>query len=162
VPLAVAPSAVWRLPLAFGFSMGTLRDGEPVQVHGGEAVYIVGLSIVLEGLALLTLGLVRPWGERVPGWFPLLGGRRLPPRLVVGVAGTGAVLLALILATAFRDFPSLPEMEFSNTGWHVLLVACYLPLLLWPPLLAAVTFSYHRRHRPSASFATGATREVAR
>jgi hypothetical protein len=60
VPLAVLPSALWRLPVVFGYSMGTLEDGEPFQPHGAEAVYIVSLSLVLEGIALLTLGLVKP------------------------------------------------------------------------------------------------------
>ncbi|MCF2434810.1 hypothetical protein LV779_08895 [Streptomyces thinghirensis] len=31
-----------------------------------------------EALALLTLGLVRPWGEVVPRRVPLLGGRPVP------------------------------------------------------------------------------------
>jgi hypothetical protein len=80
VPLAVLPSALWRLLLVLGFSMGTLRDGERVQVHGAESVYIVGLTVVLKALAPLTLGLVRPWGERGPSWIPLLGSRRIAPR----------------------------------------------------------------------------------
>ena len=33
---------------------------------------------------------------------------------------------------------------------RVLMMACYTPLLLWGPLLAAVAISYHRRHRHTA------------
>jgi hypothetical protein len=62
------------------------------------------------------------------------------------------VLLGLIFTVAYNDFPSLPGIEFASTGWQVLLVACYLPMLLWPPLLGAVTFSYHRRHQGAPSF----------
>jgi len=36
-------------------------------------------------------------------------------------------------------------VTFAGAGWHVLLVACYLPLLLWAPLLAAATWAYWRR-----------------
>ena len=42
-------------------------------MHGWESVYIIALTLVTEAAALLTLGFVRPWGERLPGWIPLLG-----------------------------------------------------------------------------------------
>ncbi len=80
VAFTTLPSALWRLPLVFGFSMGALEpSGAPVHVTGWESVYILGLSVVSEAAALLTLGLVKPWGERAPQWFPLIGGRRLRP-----------------------------------------------------------------------------------
>jgi len=145
VTLAVLPSGLWRLPLAFGASMGMLETGTPVHVGTGESVYIVCLSIVAEAVALLTLGLVRPWGERVPAWIPLLGGRRIPPRPVVATAAMGALFLALIWGFAFRNFPTLPDVEWSHDGWYALFLACYTPLLLWAPLLAAVTYGYYRR-----------------
>ncbi|MGH3480307.1 MAG: hypothetical protein ACRDQD_26160 [Nocardioidaceae bacterium] len=73
---------LWRLMLVAGFSMGTLRKGEPFDLQGLERMDVVVLTVVTEGLALLTLGLVRPWGERVPGWIPHVGGRHIPPRPV--------------------------------------------------------------------------------
>jgi hypothetical protein len=137
VSLVVLPSALWRLGLVFGFSMGGLENGEPIHVEGGEAVYIVGLSIVTEFFALLTLGLVRPWGER------------FPPRLVVAFASFGVISLALIWGYAFRDFPHVAEgsngLAFEHDGWYALLLVCYMPVLLWAPLLAAVTYDYYRR-----------------
>jgi hypothetical protein len=39
----------------------------------------------------------------------------------------------------------MDQLEFSHTGWKVLLVAAYAPLLAWAPLLAAVTYAYWRR-----------------
>jgi hypothetical protein len=146
VAFTTLPSALWRLPLAFGFSMGALEpNGAPVHVTGWESVYVLSLSLVSEAAALLTLGLVRPWGERAPSWFPLIGGRRLRPLAVIVPAAVGAVLLALIWGFAFRDFPDMDQLEFSHTGWKVLLVAAYAPLLAWAPLLAAVTYAYWRR-----------------
>lgn len=48
-------------------------------------------------------------------------------------------------AFAFRNFPELGGFHFANLGWEVLMIACYTPLLLWAPLLAAVTVAYYRR-----------------
>ena len=92
--LTTLPSGLWRIPIALGFSMGMLDDGRPIHMHGWESVYVVGLSVVAEGAALLTLGLVRPWGERVPGWFPVIRGRRIPPMAVVVPAALGVLALA--------------------------------------------------------------------
>jgi len=145
VALTTLPSALWRLPIAFGFSLGTLESGEPVHVTGWESVYVVALSLVTEAAALLTLGLVKPWGERAPQWFPVIRGRRLRPMAVVVPAAIGALLLAFIWGFAFRDFPDMDQLEFSHSGWKVLLIAAYAPLLAWAPLLAAVTYAYWRR-----------------
>jgi hypothetical protein len=147
VPLTTLPSGLWRIPLALGFPMGMTEGGSSVQVGGWESVYIVCLSLVAELTALLTLGLVRPWGERVPGRFPVIGGRRIPPMAVVVPAALGSLVLAGIWGFAFRDFLSFDGVEFTHGAWHALLVACYLPLLAWAPLLAAVTWAYHRRRR---------------
>ena len=145
VPLVTLPSALWRLGLVLGCSMGMLDGGAEVQVGGRESVYIIGLSVVSESAALLTLGLVRPWGERASAWFPLVGGRRLKPWAVIAPAAIGAVMLACIWAFAFRDVPDVGTIEYTDPFWQVLLVACYTPLLLWAPLLAAVTWAYYRR-----------------
>ena len=79
---------------SWGFSMGGVEHGAPVHVTGWEAVYVLGLSVVTEGLALLTLGLVRPWGER------------FPRRFVLALAGFGAGLAG---AAVGLRVPRLPE-----------------------------------------------------
>lgn len=144
--LTTLPAALWRLPLVFGFSMGALEPtGAAVHVTGWESVYILALSVVTELAALLTFGLVKPWGERAPRWLPVIGGHRIPPFAAIVPAAIGAVLLALIWGFAFRDFPQMDQLEFSSSGWKVLLVVAYAPLLAWAPLLAAVTYAYYRR-----------------
>lgn len=145
VPLTTLPSGLWRVGLALGFPMGLTVDGAPVRTDGGDAVYFVFLSVLCEGLALLTLGLVQPWGERVPRWIPLLGGRRVRPAAALVPAAAGAVALQAIWAYAFRDFPTLAGFGFSDGLWQAVLIVCYLPLLAWAPLLAAVTRAYYRR-----------------
>ncbi|MFB9691025.1 hypothetical protein [Amycolatopsis plumensis] len=136
------PSGIWRLFLAGGADLG-LRPYDVID--GWEAFSTAGLSVVCEGLALLTLGLVRPWGERVTSWLPLIGGRWVAPRAAVLPAAFGAVALAAIWTYTFRDFPDVEGTTFASTGWQVLLIACYLPLSLWAPLLAVVTWAYYRR-----------------
>jgi hypothetical protein len=145
VAAVTLPSGLWRVGLALGFSMGMLDAGAPAHVHGAESVSVVGLSVVSEGVALLTLGLVRPWGERVPAWIPGIGGRWIAPFAVIVPAAVGALALAAIWAFAFRDFPSPPGLHFAGAGWKALMLACYLPLLAWAPLLAVVTWAYWRR-----------------
>jgi hypothetical protein len=142
VPLVMLPSGLWRIALVAGVPLGLRVADADV---GGETWYIVGLSVVSEALALLTLGLVRPWGERVPGWLPLLGGRRVAPWAAIVPASLGAGALAVIWGYAFRDFPDFGLVAFSHPAGHALLVVCYLPALLWAPLLGAVTWSYWRR-----------------
>ncbi|HYH29860.1 MAG TPA: hypothetical protein VD903_05700 [Pseudonocardia sp.] len=141
VPLTALPSGLWRVPLALGFPMGIVG----VRLQWWEPWYFLVLSLVTEGVALLTLGLVRPWGERVPSWVPLLGGRRVPPLAAVVPAAAGAVAVQVIWTYAFRGFPELGSFRFAHDGWRVLMIACYAPLLLWGPLLAAVTVAYYRR-----------------
>jgi hypothetical protein len=146
VPACVLPSAAWRTVTAFADDVSLAREGW----------YLLLLSALSLGLALLTLGLVRPWGERLPGWLPVLGGRCVPARLAVGVASTGATLLIAVclyylLNSAFQFVPRGPVLVGGDApvrpppGWRVLI--CYAPMLLWGPLLLAVTMDYRRRRR---------------
>ncbi|OKI65973.1 hypothetical protein [Micromonospora sp. CB01531] len=150
VPLVVLPSGLWRLALVAGVPIGAYEHGAPVRTHGWESVYVVSLTVFSEALALLALGLVRPWGEVFPRWLPLLGGRRVPPSFAVTAATAGAIGVTLVWAYAawgiiVRDLVVEGDgLGFSPAGF-ALLVACYVPLLLWGPLLLAVTLSYHRR-----------------
>ncbi|MGW4499924.1 hypothetical protein ACWENR_15100 [Micromonospora sp. NPDC004336] len=145
IPLVTLPSGLWRVALVLGVPIGAFVGGEPVRVGGGEAAYILSLSVVQEALALLSLGLVRPWGEVFPRWLPLVGGRRVPPSFAEAAATAGGVALVLIWGYAAAGvLLHGDEMEFSSGGM-ALLVACYAPLLLWGPLLLALTVAYHRR-----------------
>ncbi len=102
VALTVLPAGVWRIVLGSGVTMGFTRAAlEADDMPGWGTVSVVFLSLLTEGLALLTLGLVRPWGEVVPGWVPRLRGRRIPPRAVVIPATIGGVLLTAIWGFAF-------------------------------------------------------------
>lgn len=152
VPLCVLPSAVWRA--------GGALDGEVSIADGGW--YLLLLSGLSMGLALLTLGLVHHWGERIPGWVPGLGGRTIPVRVAVIPALIGASLLIGICLYAVLNMTlhfvergpvliGLDDIERPTPGWSVL--ALYLPILAWGPLVLAVTANYWRRRNRSATIA---------
>ncbi|MFD0418952.1 hypothetical protein [Streptomyces sp. NPDC127108] len=150
IPLVLLAQCVWRLPFAFGFDMGT--DTGSLGSLWISVPYIFALSLLTEALALLGFGLVRGWGEVVPGWVPLVGGRRLNRWVAVVPAtlgGLGATALfgpftlgALGLGFSFG--------EFDNGFWEFLFRACVLPVGLWGPLVLALTVHYFVRRRPSS------------
>ncbi len=146
IPLLTLPSGLWRVPVALGSSMGMADGGAPVHVTGGESYYVLGLSLVTEAVALLSLGLVSRWGEIVPGWVPVLAGRRIPPPVAVVPAVAGSVALTAIWGYAAVSMVVRGGLEYWAWWGEPLLVACYLPLLLWGPLLLLLAVDYHRRH----------------
>lgn len=77
--LVVLPSGLWRIALVLGHPAGYTEAGFEPFTAVDDKVWMLALSVVSELVALLTLGLVRPWGEVVPHWIPLIGGRRVRP-----------------------------------------------------------------------------------
>lgn len=144
--LTPLPSALWRLSLVFGLPAGYTEQGlNALGVAGWGRLYLVALSVVTELAALLTLGLVQPWGEVAPRWVPGIGGRPVPAKPVVISAAVGATLL-VVLWTPFLFWWNLDHSDMTPTGATVV-GFIYLPLVAWGPLLAAVTVSYAKRHR---------------
>ena len=131
---------------------------------------MVALSIVSELLAFTAVGLVSAWGEAVPRWIPGLRGRRVPVLAAVIPAAYGAAILTLLwtwvaislglgLTIQGRPLPANAPLNFGD--WKgVLAVVAYAPLLLWGPLLGAVTIAYwrrrhHSRRKPARRDASG-------
>jgi hypothetical protein len=148
VPLCVFPSAAWR----FSHVVDVVVNG-PGPCHTGgnaETVYVAGLSFVSFGLALLTLGLVRPWGEMLPRWVPVVGGRPVHARAVTAAAAALATLVAAAVVFYFvKDHIGLAgprrPLPPGCTAPDLDILVYYVPLIAWPPLLYYVTFRYHRR-----------------
>ncbi|WP_371502526.1 hypothetical protein [Kitasatospora sp. NBC_00374] len=142
--LSALPAGIWRLLLTAGYLGGYTEAGyEALGITGWSAFYVAGLSVATEALALLTIGLVRPWGEVLPRWIPLLGGRRVHPMAAVVPAALGAVGLTCIW-TPFALWWAVPHPDMTALG-NTVVGFLYLPLVAWGPLLGAVTFAYHRR-----------------
>ncbi|MER7750797.1 hypothetical protein [Kitasatospora sp. NPDC097643] len=147
------PAGLWRLALVAGWHGGYTDEGyRAVGFTGWDGVWPVTLSVLTEALALLTLGLVQSWGTVAPRWLPVLGGRRLNPRRVVLAASLGAAGL-VVLWTPFAAWWAVSHPNMTPLG-HTLVGFLYLPAVAWGPLLAAVTVSYHRRHRAGGNRAS--------
>ncbi|MFD0905512.1 hypothetical protein [Actinomadura sediminis] len=145
VTLLALPSCLWRIGLALGFPLGYTDEGHRIICPPGLAgpVYLIGLSVATEIAALLTLGLVQRWGEVVPRWVPVIGGRTVPVPAVlipawIGVAALGA------LWTPFAFWWAMPHDDMTPAG-HTLVGFLYLPLVAWAPILAVLAVSYRRR-----------------
>ncbi|MEV6012419.1 hypothetical protein AB0M29_37180 [Streptomyces sp. NPDC051976] len=149
--LCTVPSCVWRLSLGFGVDVGF--TGRLGSMYKGTdiMVYVLILSVASQAAACLTLGLVRPWGERIPRWVPRLGGRRIPPPAAVIPAALGAVAVtALCAAVTLVPGGPLDNPDFPQGAAGMIMDLCYAPLLLWGPLVAALTVAYARRRRAGA------------
>ncbi|MFD7610939.1 hypothetical protein [Streptomyces sp. NPDC059828] len=134
------------LGIPVGYSEQVLR--EEYGIPGWGVMYVIGLAVLIELAALLTLGLVRPWGERLPRWLPFIGGRDVHPRAALVSAVFGALALTAITAVVIAQLLAGVRPDGHLTGSaNTVMVLCYLPAFLWGPLLGAVAHSYHRRHR---------------
>ncbi|PKV89895.1 hypothetical protein [Streptomyces sp. TLI_146] len=143
--LLVLPSGLWRIAMVLGHPSGYTEAGFVPFDTPGAKVWMLTLSVVCELVAFLTLGLVRPWGEVVPRWIPLIGGRAVRPLAAVIPAALGSAALTLIW-TNFLLWWTYPHDDMTQTG-RLVVGILYQPLVLWGPLAAAVTVSYYRRHR---------------
>jgi hypothetical protein len=159
VPLLVIPSSVWRVPVAFGADMGMVDPDAPPWVWWALP-YTLGLIVVTELLAYLSLGLVRPWGVVLPDRVPVVGGHRVPRTAVVIPAAAGglvatALLVEMVLGKA--GLFGLDQIEFTTWWWEAIALGAYLPHNLCGPLVLALTVSYARRRRPARRRAPSST-----
>ncbi|WP_280235653.1 hypothetical protein [Nocardia cyriacigeorgica] len=156
VPLTVLPSSLWRIGVAFFDEDASGKSGDLPSWIPGE-LYVIALSVLSELLAFTAVGLVAAWGEWFPRWFPWLHGRRIPTPVAVVPAALGAATLTIMWTAAFltefagvtlRGDPVPADFPSRAGGWEAALYyLCYAPLLLWGPLLAAITYAYYRRRR---------------
>jgi multisubunit Na+/H+ antiporter MnhE subunit len=108
-------------------------------------------------LAFTAVGLVASWGEVFPPWIPGLRGRKVPVMAAVVPAALGAAVLtagwtavavAVAVGRTLEGDPLPSDVPWATHDWRaVVFVVVYAPLLLWGPLLAAVTVAYWRRRR---------------
>ncbi|MFI0448577.1 hypothetical protein [Actinomadura sp. 6N118] len=140
------PSGIWRILFGLGLPAGFTGSQDPDNGPWYLLLYVIGLTVLSEALAFLSMGLVRPWGEIWPRWVPFLRGREIRPLAAIIPAALGSVALMLIWTPMlFVEFEPDPELPHGSKG--VILFVCYAPLAAWGPLLAAVTVAYAVRRR---------------
>ena len=140
--LSAIPSFYWAAGGTIGLDTvgGAIEELARARDPAGVALGISAGALKVAG-AVLALALVRPWG------------RRVPRRLLAGVAGAASVVLtlyggllvavgALVLAGVIR--PAGP-VDRAALRWHVLLWDPWF--LVWGLLLGVATWHYAGRSR---------------
>ncbi|MED7932003.1 hypothetical protein SMD20_47830 [Nonomuraea sp. LP-02] len=129
--------------------------GVPVGISDEFLAYIAEITPIGAGLggvallgAVLTVGLVRPWGEIWPRWLPFLGGRPIPARLPAYSAL--AVSFPITSAGLMYVRRKLSGERLGPDGAEDELGA-WLPEMLWPLwgaalAVAALAYLVRRRH----------------
>lgn len=132
----------WLLGVPVGISDQFLADIAEITPIGA------GLSTLGLLGAVLTLGLVRPWGENWPRWVPFLRGLPIPARLPACTAL--AVSLPITSAGLMYVRKKLTGEQVGPAGAAGELGA-WLPEMLWPLwgaalAVAALAYLARRRH----------------
>jgi len=142
VPVLYAASRLaWLVGIPLGVSEDFIRAGRSDgTLFAGAAL----ASIALIG-AVLTTGLILPWGERVPAWFPVIGGRPVPVPLAV----VPALIVAGTVTSAGLTMLRLVLFDRSGTyGWDALgAIAPEFAWPIWGAALAAAAVAYYTRRR---------------
>ncbi|MGI6877768.1 hypothetical protein [Microbacterium sp. gxy059] len=119
--------------------------GDPADYADDTLAFTTGMILgaaMLTG-GILTLGLILPWGERLPRWFGRVGGRPVP----VPFAVIPASIVAILFTTAGLD--SLLLARTQELALAVPLTAVLFPFWLWGPMLALAAWGY-ALHRGAA------------
>ncbi|NYJ33726.1 hypothetical protein [Nocardiopsis aegyptia] len=139
MPLAYC---VTRWAWALGISLG---DPSSMVAEMGPGVRLAAAFLATSGLggAVLTFGLIRPWGEVFPRWMVGLAGRRVPIMLAVIPAALVSVLFVNAGLMYIRLF--LPQVIAEPAAWGAAAPEFLFPV--WGGALAVATLAYYLRRR---------------
>lgn len=110
---------------------------------------LLGLAMLTGGL--LTLGLIRPWGERFPRVLAGIGGRAVPVAFVV----IPATMVSVLFTAAGIEF----AIEGVGPAKETMLLLSTFPFWLWGPLLGLATWGYVMHRRAQADGIDEASRQ---
>lgn len=138
--VAPLPYAFTRLAWSLGIPVGTSAE---VLRSAGRSLWFPAGALALVAIAgsVLTLGLARSWGEVMPRWLPIVGGRRVPPFLAVVPASVVGVLVFAAGLGVARD-----TLRQGPDAWSAMSLVG-LVWLVWGIALATAALGYHYRRR---------------
>ena len=128
LPYVIA-RASWLTPWPlFGGSAELFAQEPAARVLG----LVLGAGMLAGGV--LTMGLIRPWGERFPRVFAGVGGRPVPPALAI----IPASVVSVLFTAAGVQFTLEGAGSISHTAYLLLM----FPFWLWGPLLGLAAWGY--------------------
>lgn len=154
--LLPVPSIIWRLAMLAGADTG-FANAELFRSSTEGVGYVLALCLLELLVCLGCWGLIRPWGERLPTWLPVLGGRSIPRAIPTAIALLGAAVLTWILGTLLVSFVGswlgltdawTPADGMTGTQRLVLGLA-YAPFFAWPVPIVVAAIGYWQRRRPA-------------
>ncbi|THV40232.1 NYN domain-containing protein [Glycomyces buryatensis] len=134
--------ALSRLAMAAGSRVGIPQAFYDEMEGSGVIVGDLLMASMAIGGMVLTVGLVRPWGEVFPRWIWFAAGRRVPPSLALIPA---SIITVFITAAGVSEARSLLLHGIDTQQWGIT-----GPTMLWPlwgPALGAATYAYYLRRR---------------
>lgn len=139
------PYGIVRCAWAAGIPLGTSAAGLAEQPLAGRIVEAILGGLPIYG-AILTLGLIRPWGETFPRWCLFLAGKRVPVWFAVVPATLASALMTMAgLKISPYVVTRLVEGSIHGGNWGEL-----GPGLFWLPWgvsLGFATLAYYVRRR---------------
>ena len=139
------PHGLWLFGVPVGIPAAQLRE---IRTELVDTSPVVGAAIVGAPVlgALLTVGLIRPWGRIFPSWLPWLAGRRVPRPLALAPASAVALCLTfygVLSSWIVVDGLRTGETTWSDvrTGWAV--TATVVVFVAWGVALGVTTWGYH-------------------
>lgn len=149
--LAGLPTALWRLPLVMGATLGTPHIWREQQsIPGAGTWYLLLLSAMqLTAIGCMFFLTIAP-RKVTPRWLPTHQSR-LVPTIIGGTGIAGALVLALLVTMSVIAWDKVdPFASADYDAWAWVCAGCYLLAALWPPLLGAAAVGYLHRHSARA------------
>ena len=138
--------ALTRWAWALDIPLGVSREGLHKEAAESPGIWLAGamLATMSAGGALLTIGLMRPWGEVYPRWIPYLRGKRVRPRTAI-IPATAVALLVTSAGLMYLRGLALGRIDLTTDTWGLFVPEFFWPL--WGGALGAATLAYHFRRR---------------
>jgi hypothetical protein len=135
-----------RWAWALDIPLGVTREGLHKEAAESPGIWLAGalLATMGAGGALLTVGLIRPWGEVYPRWIPYLRGKRVRPRTAI-IPASAVSLLVTSAGLMYVRWLVLGRIDLTADTWGLFVPEFFWPL--WGGALGTATLAYHLRRR---------------